>query len=62
VKCLGSMAVQKVSARRGLQDVVEVSMKVGEACVSDSYSSNCSYPGFSLERLTETNHHGEYDI
>jgi len=31
VKCLGSVVVQKVSVERGLQDVVEVNMMVGEA-------------------------------
>ena len=31
VKCLGSVVVQRVSVEQGLQDVVEVSMKVGEA-------------------------------
>jgi hypothetical protein len=31
VKCLGSMVVQKVSMERGLQDVAEVNMVVGEA-------------------------------
>jgi hypothetical protein len=31
VKCLSSTLVQKVPVERGLQDVVEVSMMIGEA-------------------------------
>jgi hypothetical protein len=62
VKCLSSTLVQKVPVERGLQDVVEVNMMIGEAWISDSYCSDCSYPGFSLERLTETNCYNEYEV